>query len=204
MLVNRMANDTKSDIRKKCRARRANRHGVRTEIDSDRLADYFLAHVAPSRSVRIAGYWPIEAEFDVLPLLGRLHKRGNDLCLPVVVEHTKVLSFRVWSPFDPLVASTFGTRVPPGDSAEVVPHLLIVPLIAFDGRGHRLGYGGGYYECTLSVLASSGAISIGVAFEDQYVNKVPAETHDVALDWIITEERARRIQGTSHALGKGI
>jgi 5-formyltetrahydrofolate cyclo-ligase len=54
------------------------------------------------------------------------------------------------------------------------------------------------------VLASSGAISIGVAFEDQYVNKVPAETHDVALDWIITEERARRIQGTSHALGKGI
>ena len=199
-----MANDTKSDFRNKCRAQRANRHGVRTEIDSARLADYFLAHVAPNRSVRIAGYWPIEAEFDVLPLLSRLHKLGNDLCLPVVVERTRVLSFRAWCPFDPLVAATFGTRVPPEDSPKVVPQLLLVPLIAFDEQGHRLGYGGGYYDCTLSVLASSGVISVGVAFEDQYVNEVPAETHDVALDWIITEERARRIQGASHALGKGI
>ena len=70
--------------------------------------------------------------------------------------------------------------------------MLIVPVIAFDNHGYRLGYGGGYYDCTLSALASAGSVSVGVAFEDQYIEKVPIEPHDMALDWIITEERARR------------
>ena len=184
------------------RARRIRRHREKTAIDSNRLADHFLANVAPSRNVRVAGYWPIEAEFDVRPLLNRLHRLGNDLCLPTVAENTKVLSFRSWRPCDPLEPASFGTLVPSGNSREVVPQMLIVPLIAFDERGHRLGYGGGYYDCTLSALTASGAVSVGVAFEDQLVSEVPSEIHDIPLDWIITEERARRTRDTLRVLGK--
>ena len=198
-----MTKDTKSDLRRVCRARRTKRYTEKTAIDSDRLAEHFLAHVGLSRSVRVAGYWPIETEFDVRPLLNRLDKLGNDLCLPIVAKNIKVLSFRSWRPSEPLVAATYGTLVPSENSREVVPQLLIVPLLAFDEGGHRLGYGGGYYDCTLSTLAASGVVSVGVAFEDQRVNEVPAQTHDVPLDWIITEERVRRIQGAAGVLGKG-
>ena len=202
VLVNKMTKNTKSDLRRVCRARRIRRYRENTAIDSNQLADYFFAHVAPSRNVRVAGYWPIEAEFDVRPLLNRLHRLGNDLCLPIVAQNTKVLSFRSWCPCDPLVPAPFGTLVPSGNSREVVPQLLIVPLIAFDERGHRLGYGGGYYDCTLSTLTASSAVSVGVAFEDQLVNEVPSETHDIPMDWIITEERVRRIRDTLCVLGK--
>ena len=202
VLVNKMMKNTKSDLRRMCRARRIRRHREKTAIDSSRLADHFFANVAPSRNVRVAGYWPIEAEFDVRPLLNRLHRLGNDLCLPTVAENTKVLSFRSWRPCDPLVPASFGTLVPSGNSREVVPQMLIVPLIAFDERGHRLGYGGGYYDCTLSTLTASGAVSVGVAFEDQLVSEVPSEIHDIPLDWIITEERARRTRDTLRVLGK--
>ena len=202
VFVNEMTKKTKSDLRRVCRERRIRRDKEKTAIDSDRVADYFLAHVAPSRNVRVAGYWPIEAEFDVRPLLNRLHRLGNDLCLPIVTQNTKVLSFRSWHPCDPLVSGSFGTFVPSGHSREVVPQLLIVPLIAFDERGHRLGYGGGYYDCTLSTLTASGAVSVGVAFEDQLVSEVPSEIHDIPLDWIITEERVRRTRDMFRVLGK--
>ena len=203
VLVDKMTKKTKSDLRRVCRERRIRRYKEKTAIDSNRMADYFLAHVAPSRNIRVAGYWPIEAEFDVRPLLNRLHRLGNDLCLPIVAQNTKVLSFRSWHPCDPLVSASFGTFVPSGNSREVVPQLLIVPLIAFDERGHRLGYGGGYYDCTLSKLTASGAVSVGVAFEDQLVNEVPSEVHDIALDWIVTEKHVRRIRNASRVLGEG-
>ena len=202
VLVNIMAKNTKSDLRRVCRARRIRRYRESSAIDSNRLADYFFAHVAPDRSVRVAGYWPIEAELDVRPLLYRLHKLGNDLCLPIVAQNTKALSFRSWRPCDPLVPASFGTFVPPKNSRKVVPQLLIVPLIAFDERGHRLGYGGGYYDCTLSTLTASGAVSVGVAFEEQLVNEVPSEIHDIPLDWIITEERVRRIRDMARVFGQ--
>ena len=187
-----MADDTKSDLRRKYRAHRAAHQGTRSEADYERLADFFLGHVSPCPNSRIAGYWPIDSEIDVLPLLGRLHQLRYDLCLPVVVDRRRTLSFRSWRPSDPLEAAAFGTRVPLEGSSEVVPQMLIVPVIAFDNHGYRLGYGGGYYDCTLSALASAGSVSVGVAFEDQYIEKVPTEPHDMALDWIITEERARR------------
>ena len=190
--MNGMADDTKSDLRRECRAHRAARQGARSEADPERLADFFLGHVPPCPNSRIAGYWPIDAEIDVLPLLGRLNGLGYDLCLPVVVDRRRTLSFRSWRPSDQLEAAAFGTRVPLEGSPEVVPQMLIVPVIAFDNRGHRLGYGGGYYDCTLSALAATGSVSVGVAFEDQHIEKVPTEPHDMALDWIITEERARR------------
>ena len=197
-----MTENTKSNLRKMCRARRIRRFREKTAIDSNRLADNFMAHVAPGRNTRVAGYWPIEAEFDIRPLLNRLHSLGINLCLPVAAKDTKVLSFRSWHPSDPLEPALFGTLVPSGNSLEVVPELLIVPLVAFDEQGHRLGYGGGYYDCTLSRLTASGAVSVGVAFEDQLVNEVPSEIHDIPLDWIITEERVRRIQVTTSVLGK--
>ena len=183
----------KSGLRRVCRARRIDRHGRSSEQEAERLADLFLAHVEPALGINIAGYWPIESEMNVLPLLGRLHELGYNLCLPVVVECTRVLSFRKWRPNDPTEVADFGVRIPVQTANEVIPQLLIVPLIAFDERGYRLGYGGGYYDSTLWQLASSRPITVGVGFEAQRITEVPTEPHDVSLDWVITDECARRI-----------
>ena len=180
-------------LRKVCRARRIDRHRRSSEQEPERLADLFLANVEPAQGNNIAGYWPIEGEMNVLPLLGRLHELGYNLCLPVVVKGTRVLSFRKWRPSDPTEVADFGIRIPVQTAHEVIPQLLIVPLIAFDERGYRLGHGGGYYDSTLWQLESSRPITVGVGFEDQRITEVPTEPHDVSLDWVITDERARRI-----------
>lgn len=140
----------------------------------------------PDRAV-IAGYWPFPDELDPRPLMNHLAARGCTLCLPVVVERDAALQFRTWAPGDPLVDSVFGTQVPTVDSPTVVPDILLVPLLAFDSAGYRLGYGGGYYDRTLAALESAAPLTIGLAFALQEVSQVPRDAYDRRLDWIVTE-----------------
>ena len=136
----------------------------------------------------MAGYWPLRDEMDPRPVLSALAARGQRLCLPVVVEAGAALAFRAWQPDAPLEPAAFGTRVPGPDCPAVAPDILLVPLLAFDRRGRRLGYGGGFYDRTLAALRGRRAIvAVGLAFAAQEAAEVPVEAGDEALDRIVTE-----------------
>jgi 5-formyltetrahydrofolate cyclo-ligase len=166
------------------RAARAAALAARAGCDPARgaaLVD-IVAPVVPPGAV-VAGFWPLPGEIDVRPLLAALHEAGHRLCLPQTPARGRPLSFHRWQPGDRLHAGRFGTHAP--DSLPVEPTLLLVPLLAFDRRGRRLGYGAGYYDRTLSALP--GVRSIGCAFAAQEIPAVPAGPHDVPLGAIATE-----------------
>ncbi|WP_237051503.1 5-formyltetrahydrofolate cyclo-ligase [Magnetospirillum sp. ME-1] len=141
----------------------------------------------PEASV-VAGYWPLEGEIDPVPLMEALASRGHVLALPAVTETGGILEFRRWTPGETLEAGPHGTRHPPA-VPPVIPGVVLAPLLAFDRRGFRLGYGGGYYDRTLGELRRSGAIlAIGLAFAAQEVGTVPTDPWDIPLDLIATEQ----------------
>jgi 5-formyltetrahydrofolate cyclo-ligase len=137
----------------------------------------------------VAGYWPIVTELDDRPLLARLDERGVICALPVVVSANAPLMFRRWRPLDDLEAGVLGTSHPPATAPEVVPDVVLAPLLAFDREGYRLGQGGGYYDRTLAFLRSRGVLTaVGVGFAAQRTDSVPRGANDERLDWILTEE----------------
>lgn len=136
----------------------------------------------------LSGYWPLRDELDPRPILSALASRGQRLCLPVVVESGAPLVFRGWRPDVSLEPADFGTQVPGADCPVLEPEILLVPLLAFDRRGHRLGYGGGFYDRTLASLRGRRPVlAVGLAFAAQEVDEVPVEPGDQPLDRIVTE-----------------
>ena len=136
----------------------------------------------------VAGYMPMRSEIDPRPLMHALAARGARLALPVVVARDAPLLFRAWRAHDALVAGPFGTNHPEDHIDDVVPDILLVPLGAFDRVGHRIGYGGGYYDRTLQKLRGATTIvAAGVAFAIQEVETVPASHHDAVLDLVLTD-----------------
>jgi 5-formyltetrahydrofolate cyclo-ligase len=150
-------------------------------------ANNHLVQAVRSASGRIvSGYWPIRAELDPRPAMTALTPT-HDLCLPVVGGVAQPLHFRRWTPEALMEASTFGTSVPI-DPVEMNPSILIVPLAAFDARGYRLGYGGGFYDRTLENLRRHAPVTaIGFAYDIQRSDAVPIEVTDQPLDLIVTE-----------------
>jgi 5-formyltetrahydrofolate cyclo-ligase len=148
------------------------------------LVQNLLRHL-PKAPMRIAGFWPMGAEIDTRPALHALHAAGHHILLPVTPPRGQVLTFRAWAPGCAMAPGRFSTQHP-ADGAEAAPEWLLVPLLAFDGRGHRLGYGGGYYDRTLAGLP--GAWAVGVAYAAQQVPRVPTGPRDMALHAMATEE----------------
>jgi 5-formyltetrahydrofolate cyclo-ligase len=137
----------------------------------------------------VAGYWPMRDEIDPRPLLSALADSGRDVALPVVIARDRPLEFRRWRPGVALVTDRFGIAHPPADAAVIEPDVLLVPLLAFDRRHHRLGYGAGYYDRTLAGLrARKKILAIGVAYSAQCVAEVPLDGWDEALDLVLTEQ----------------
>jgi len=168
-----------------------------------RLRRISLARDCPDFAARIAAidlplprgavvsfYWPMGDEADPRALAHALAARGHKLALPVVAAKRSPLHFRLWREGAPLIVHAFGMHEPAEDAPAVVPTVLLVPLLAFDARGHRLGYGGGFYDCTLASL--SGKLAIGVAYAGQEVASLPAQPHDHPLDMVVTEKGVRR------------
>jgi 5-formyltetrahydrofolate cyclo-ligase len=138
----------------------------------------------------VAGYWPFRSEIDPRPLMRRLARLGAIPALPVTPAKGSdaPLSFRVWRPASPLARSAFGVHEPDAGADPVEPDLLLVPLLAFDDRGHRLGYGAGHYDRTLARLKTFKPIAaIGLAFAAQQVARLPDDPHDEVLDGVLTE-----------------
>jgi 5-formyltetrahydrofolate cyclo-ligase len=126
-----------------------------------------------------------------LPLLRCLADAGASLALPVVIARAQPLVMRAWSFGAPLIEGVSGIREPPADAVELFPDILIVPLLAFDRRGHRIGYGAGYYDTTIAGLrAMKRVTAIGLAFAAQEIAAVPATPRDARLDLVLTEREA--------------
>lgn len=169
---------TKADLRAAALARR------------DALTPQMRAQAAEAMAVLVASlplpdgplafYWPIRSEADPRPAVARL---GHALCLPAVTADG--LTFRCWTEGDALTIGTFGLSEPSPNAELVTPTTLIIPLAAFDRRGHRIGYGKGFYDRALARLPH--ARTIGLAFATQEIESVPEEAHDRALDYVVTE-----------------
>ena len=181
------AGQSKSDLRTAALAAREALSGAERAAAAHAIATRGLPlEIAPGTIV--SGYSPIRSEVDPAPLMRALAARGAQLALPVVLARGKSLSFRAWSPNDRLVLGSLGILEPSPAAAEVMPDIMLVPLAAFDGQGHRIGYGAGHYDFTLAHLRKlKHVIAIGLAFAAQEIVAVPALPHDVALDYVLTE-----------------
>ena len=150
--------------------------GQAAELLADMLAAY---HGRP-----LSGYRAMRTEIDPTPAMAA---HQGPVCLPVIAGRAKALRFREWSPGCRMIPGDFGAQVP-ADGAYIEPEVLIVPLLAFDARGFRLGYGGGFYDRTLEQLrARRPTLAIGFAFAAQQVAEVPVDATDQRLDAIVTE-----------------
>ncbi|MGG5811921.1 5-formyltetrahydrofolate cyclo-ligase [Falsiroseomonas sp. CW058] len=150
-----------------------------------RLAGHVLRDAPPPAGAVVAGFWPMGPEIDIRPLLHALHARGHALALPVTPGRGRPLLFRRWRPGDALARGPMGTSQPGPEAEATVPDWLLVPLLAFDGAGRRLGYGGGYYDRTLAALP--GARRLGCAYACQRLDEVPAGPEDMPLHAVATE-----------------
>ena len=143
----------------------------------------------------IAAYWPMDGEISPLPLLEAAWQQGKDCYLPCLLPGADSLDFRMYRPHDPLHLHPLGFRTPDPDAHPPIPihhlDLILVPLLAFDTRGHRLGRGGGFYDRSLALsrLASTHrAYWLGVGYAAQGVDRLPVDPWDVPLDGVLTEE----------------
>jgi 5-formyltetrahydrofolate cyclo-ligase len=179
----------KADLRRDMMALRRN---IRAKNEAaSRVAGLMQGVLARlARPQIIAGYFPIGDELDCRPTLERFRAAGMRLCLPVVVRFRERLAFRRWAPGDALAQGPFGTSHPLPAAPAVTPDVVLVPLLAFDRTGHRLGYGAGYYDRTLAALRREGAVlAIGLAFDGQEVASLPTDPNDQPLDMVVTDRR---------------
>lgn len=166
----------------------ARRDRAQSQFASQRACDMLVDFLYGSEGRAISGYMPIRSELDALPAMTAL-ARYNELCVPVILGQHKPLIFHRWSPNAAMVEGPYGAQVP-AFPRELVPEVVILPLLAFNKAGHRLGYGGGYYDRTLEKLRAAGTVqAIGLAFAGQETDDLPVEETDQPLDMVITEER---------------
>ena len=147
------------------------------------LGEHVLREMPPPAGAVVSGFWPMGQEIDIRPLLHALHTRGHPIVLPETPKRGNPLIFRLWQPGAVMVAERFGTSRT--DGAVMAPDFLLVPLLAFDRRGYRVGYGAGYYDRTLAGLP--GRTRLGVAYAAQELDEVPAGPYDAKLDAVATE-----------------
>jgi len=163
-----------------------------------RIAETVVAAGLVPSGAPVSGFWPIGDEVDVLTALRLLAAREHPVALPVVVGRGRPLVFRRWIEGDKMATGPFGIREPLDTAPEINPRILLVPLLAFDRAGFRLGYGGGFYDRSLAGLRQRGdTLAIGVAWAGQEVRDVPHGAHDQRLDWIVTERELIRVPGGS-------
>ena len=135
----------------------------------------------------IAAYLPMGGEIDPRPLMQALRRQGSGICLPVCVDEEAAMIFRRYRDGDALIPDEMGIAAPRATAQQVTPDIVLLPLLAFDGTGNRLGRGGGFYDRTLAALRKRGACRfIGLAFDMQMVDKCPVAPHDEPLHGVAT------------------
>jgi 5-formyltetrahydrofolate cyclo-ligase len=148
------------------------------------------------RGVTVSGFMPLKSEINPLPLLEKLSEAGAQLALPKIDGRGKPLIMRAWQFGAPLDRGQWGIREPKPDAQEIDPDIVLVPLLAFDRAGHRIGYGAGYYDMTIARLRSTKPVTaIGIAFAAQEIPTVPATPRDARLDLVLTEHEVIDLRG---------
>jgi 5-formyltetrahydrofolate cyclo-ligase len=178
--------DEKRALRARIKAWRA---GLAAEVAA-RAADAVAAQGLDFLQMRsgeiVSGFASLPDEFRIWPLLRRLNRDGHRLALPVMQGKMKPLLFRAWTPGDALDRRVWGIGEPKPDKPVLEPDILLVPLLAFDRRGWRLGYGGGFYDRTLTGLrARKPVVAVGLAYDEQLIDAVPHLDYDQRLDWVL-------------------
>jgi len=175
--------EAKAAARKRALAARKAAHaGGHDSAANARLLDY----LAPHQGKVVAGYMAMRSEIDPLETMTQMARSGP-VAVPVIMGAGKALKFRQWKPGCTLEEGPFGAQVP-ASGAWLEPQVLIVPLVAFDRRGGRLGYGGGFYDRSLQALrASRPTVAVGFAYSAQEAETLPLEDTDQPLDAIVTE-----------------
>jgi 5-formyltetrahydrofolate cyclo-ligase len=179
--------DTKAQLRAALQARRdalpADQRQAAAQIIAARTFPLPIVH-----GTIVSGFMPLKSEINPLPLMQRLAGAGANLALPVTAGRGKPLIMRAWRWGEPLNAGVWGIREPKPEAPEVDPDILLVPLLAFDRSGQRIGYGAGYYDMTITRLRARKTITaVGVAFAAQEIAAVPTTAFDAPLDLVLTE-----------------
>ncbi|MCG6882553.1 MAG: 5-formyltetrahydrofolate cyclo-ligase [Silicimonas sp.] len=178
----------KAELRKIMATRR---DAAASTADQARAQDR-LREVLADGDGPVSFFWPIRSEIDTRPVMAEL-AATRVVCLPLTHGRGSPLTFHRWTPETRMVPDGFGVPVPE-DTEEVVPATLVVPMLAFDRFGHRLGYGAGHYDRTLAKLRPMAPVlAVGFAFEAQFVETpLPSEPTDQPLDLIVTEAAIHR------------
>jgi 5-formyltetrahydrofolate cyclo-ligase len=184
--------ETWDEIKRWRRARREELIGWRQALPQRgrrdlqaRILGLLDTHFPELASGLIGFYWPIRGEIGLHPLIHRLVEQGAGAALPAVVEKGRPLEFRAWRPGDRLERGFWNIPIP-AERRVVQPTVLLVPLVGFDARGYRLGYGGGYYDRTLAAMTPRPR-AIGVGYELGRLETIHPQPHDVPMDAIVTE-----------------
>lgn len=187
--------EQKRALRKEMIARRDALSPIFRKQMAEKAANVTLPFDVPERAV-VSGWFAIGNELNPYPLMKRLAEESDaTLALPAIAEGKLV--FRAWVPGMQLKRVGFGLSEPGPEAKEVDPDIVFVPLLAFDPKGYRIGYGKAYYDGGIARLrAKKKIVAVGLAFDEQYVDHVPVEPHDQRLDYVITEEGVRFSAGT--------
>jgi 5-formyltetrahydrofolate cyclo-ligase len=187
--------------RKQERARLLDRRRVMTREEhrdaSERIMRALLARIPPESHVLIGCYWPFRREFNCVPYMRDVLRCGGRVALPVVIGRRRPLEFRIWTEDAEMERGVWD--IPhPASGPPVFPSALVVPLVGFDDRGFRLGYGAGYYDMTLAAFERR-PLAVGIGFEFSRLPTIHPQPHDRPMDVIITESGVRETDAISGA-----
>jgi 5-formyltetrahydrofolate cyclo-ligase len=181
--------EEKALLRKDMSARREIAHDAAKDSAPLALLNHHFPFIPQTNRSIVSAFYPYQSEIDARPLLGKLAGEGWTTALPIVIARGQPLQFRRWLPGEPTIAGKWNIPRPTEDAAIVEPDVLLVPLLAFDRKGYRLGYGGGFYDRSIARLAATKTIfTIGLAYAAQEIAHVPHDDLDQPLNYIMTEK----------------
>jgi 5-formyltetrahydrofolate cyclo-ligase len=187
--------DQKAELRREALARRDALPADARQAAADAIAARSFP-VAVGPGLIVSGFMPLKSEISPLPLMKTLASHGARLALPVIAGRGKPLLMRAWQFGEPLDRGQWGIREPKPAAPEIEPDILLVPLLAFDRAGYRIGYGAGYYDMTIAWLRARKVVTAaGMAFAAQEIPKIPTTPRDARLDLVLTEREIIDLQG---------
>lgn len=179
----------KQELRQDLRLKLASMTEEQATLFDTQITDTFVSSQRLMPHSGVACYMPLKNEVSCRTLIQHLHTQGHVICLPVVTGRDEPMIFRQYRPGDPLERGLMGPLEPNKLAREVMPDLLLVPMLGFSRQGYRLGYGTGFYDRTLESLHYFKSIkTVGLAYSVQEVTDFPSEPHDRKMDTIITEQ----------------
>ncbi len=187
--------DIKAELRREAIARRDALPAEARKAAAEAIAPRTFP-IAVTPGTIVSGFMPLKSEINPLPLMQKLAAAGAQLALPAIAGRGKPLIMRAWRFGEPLDRGQWGIREPKPEAVEAEPDILLVPLLAFDRAGHRIGYGAGYYDMTITALrARKPVTAVGIAFAAQEIPTVPTTPRDARLDLVLTEREVIDLRG---------